>query len=67
MFEAICNHIKYGTNKGNIRYKILPAVIDKYDLSYQNNLMHSTKFQDLLWIFDFGSFVTFLSIKIVCV
>ena len=22
MFEAICNHIKYGTNKGNIRYCI---------------------------------------------
>lgn len=20
MFEVLCNHIKYGTNKGNIRY-----------------------------------------------
>lgn len=22
MFEVLCNHIKYGTNKGNIRYSL---------------------------------------------
>ena len=30
MFEAICNHIKYGTNKGNIRYALYVKNKKKY-------------------------------------
>ncbi|KAH3891948.1 hypothetical protein DPMN_016058, partial [Dreissena polymorpha] len=40
MFEAICNHIKYGTNKGNIRSAITvfpPRTDDKHDFRVWNS------------------------------